>query len=97
MDATSHNIVASCLGFLANSVASDCMGLNVCPVSNYTQQVPTLLWFHGCKRTQHVGPNSVACCWPTMLRPYSDWVASVCKRAFKQRGQGTSTRTLQKQ
>ena len=71
MDATSHNIVASCLGFLANKVVSDCMGLNVCPVSNYTQQVPTLLWFHRCKRTQHVGPNNVACCWPTMLRPFA--------------------------
>ena len=23
-----------------------------------------------CKRTQHVGPNNVACCWPTMLRPF---------------------------
>ena len=45
-DATSHNIVACCWEFLANSVASVCMGLNVLPVSNYTQQVPTLLWFH---------------------------------------------------
>ena len=24
-----------------------------------------------CKRTQHVGPNNVACCWPTMLRPFA--------------------------
>ena len=24
-----------------------------------------------CKRTQHVGPNSVACCWPAMLRPFA--------------------------
>ena len=45
-DATSHNIVACCWGFLANNVASVCMGLNVWPVSNYTQQVSTLLWFH---------------------------------------------------
>ena len=25
------------------------------------------------KRTQHVGSNNVACCWPTMLRPFA-WV-----------------------
>ena len=24
-----------------------------------------------CKRAQHVGPNNVACCWPTMLRPFA--------------------------
>ena len=24
-----------------------------------------------CKRTQHVGPNNIACCWPTMLRPFA--------------------------
>ena len=24
-----------------------------------------------CKRTQLVGPNNVACCWPTMLRPFA--------------------------
>ena len=24
-----------------------------------------------CKRTQHVGPNSVVCCWPTILRPFA--------------------------
>ena len=24
-----------------------------------------------CKRTQHVGPNNVVCCWPTMLRPFA--------------------------
>ena len=29
-----------------------------------------------CKRTQHVGPNNVACCWPTMLRPFV-WAFSV--------------------
>ena len=23
-----------------------------------------------CKRMQHVGPNNVACCWPTMSRPF---------------------------
>ena len=28
-DATSHNVVACCWGFLANNVASVCMGLNV--------------------------------------------------------------------
>ena len=45
-DSTSHNIVACCWGILANNVASVCMGLKVWSVSNYTQQVPTLLWFH---------------------------------------------------
>ena len=29
-----------------------------------------------CKRTQHVGPNNVACCWPTMLRPFA-WALRV--------------------
>ena len=24
-----------------------------------------------CKRTQHAGPNNVACCWPTMLLPFA--------------------------
>ena len=83
------------------------VGPKVGPVSNYTQQVPTLLWFHAngrnivalrfagqrtiemsvvvtqkvsksavvvvdpCKRTQHVGPNNVACCLPTMSRPFA--------------------------
>ena len=72
-DATSHNVVACCWGFLANNVASVCMGLNVWPVSNYTQQVPTSanIVVVPCKRTRHVGPNSVACCWPTMLRPFA--------------------------
>ena len=46
-------------------------------VSNCTQQVQTLLWFHACKRTQRVRPNNVASTkidllgmlGPTMLRP----------------------------
>ena len=69
-DATSHNIVACCWGCVANNVASVCMGLKVQPVSNYTQQVPTSanIVVVPCKRTQHVGPNNVGCCWPTMLR-----------------------------
>ena len=24
-----------------------------------------------CKRTQHVGPKNVGCCWPSMLRPFA--------------------------
>ena len=40
-DAASQDIVVCCWGFLANNVASVCMGLNVWPVSNYTQQVQT--------------------------------------------------------
>ena len=26
-----------------------------------------------CKQMQHVGPNNVVCCWPTMLRPFVSW------------------------
>ena len=50
------------------NVVSVCMGLKVWPVSNYTQQVPTSanIVVVPCKRTQHVGPNNVACCWPTI-------------------------------
>ena len=61
-DATSHNIVACCWGFLANNVASVCMGPKVWSVSNYTQQVPTSanIVVVPRKRTQHVGPNNVA-------------------------------------
>ena len=63
-DATSHNIVAGCWGFLTNNVVFVCMGLKVLSVSNYTQQVPTSakIVVVPCKRTQHVGPNNVACC-----------------------------------
>ena len=44
--------------------------------SNNFQQVATT---HNmvCKRSQHVGPNNVASCWPTMLRAFA--------RAFKVR------------
>ena len=44
---------------LANNVVSVCMGLKVWPVSNYTQQVLTLLWFHA---------NGRSMLDPTMLR-----------------------------
>ena len=72
-DATNHNTVACCWGFLANNVASVCMVLKVWPVSNYVQQVPTSanIVVVPCKGTQHVGPNNVACCWPTMLSPFA--------------------------
>ena len=47
---------------MANNVASVCMGLKVWPVSNYTQQVPTLLWFHanGRNKSQHCWAQQ---CW----------------------------------
>ena len=67
--ANGRNKSQHCCVLLANNVASVFMGLKVRPVSNYTQQVPKLLWL--CKRTQHVGPNNVGCCWPTMLRPFA--------------------------
>ena len=64
-----------CCVLLANNVASVCMGLKVWPVSNCTQQmqVPTSanIVVIPCKRTQHVGPNNVACCWPIILRPFA--------------------------
>ena len=44
-----------CCVLLASNVASVCMGLNVWRVSNYTQQVPTLLWFPANGRNM-VGP-----------------------------------------
>ena len=50
-DATSNNIVVCCWGFLANNVASVCMGL--VQTSANIVVVP-------CKRTQHFGPNNVA-------------------------------------
>ena len=72
-DPTTHNIVACCWGFVANSVASVCMGLKVSPVSNYTQQVPTLLWFHanGRNKSQHFWAQQ---CWVLLANN----VGSVC-------------------
>ena len=58
--ANGRNKSQHCCVFLANNVASVCMGLKVWPVSNYTQQVPTLLWIHA------DGRNVFG---PTMLRP----------------------------
>ena len=83
-DATSYNIVAFCWGFLANNVASVCMDLKVWPVSNFTQQVPTSadIVVVPCKRTQHVGPNNVTCCWPTVLRPFA-WAFTICLFSWK--------------
>ena len=61
-DATSVNNSQHCWVLLARwlhshmNVASVCMGLNVGPVSNYTQQVPTSanIVVVPCKRTQQV-------------------------------------------
>ena len=57
-DATGANNSKHCWVLLANNVASVCMGLKVWPVSNYTQQVPTLLWFRVTG-----GPNKSQHCW----------------------------------
>ena len=37
--------------------------------ANNYQQSPTLLWYHANGRNilEHVRPNNVACCWPTLL------------------------------
>ena len=75
-DATSHNIVACCWGFLANNVASVCMGLNVWSVSNYTQQVSTLLWFHA------NGRNILG---PTILRVVGQQCCVHLHGAFEER------------
>ena len=64
-----------CCVLLSNNVASVCMGLKAWSKSNYTQQVPTSAntVVVPCERTPNVGPKNVACCWPTMLRPFA-WV-----------------------
>ena len=71
-DATGHNIVACCWGFLANNelrpFAKSLTGFKLYATS---ANIVVIL----CKRTQHVGPNNVACCWPTMLRPFA-WALS---------------------
>ena len=78
-DATRHNTVACCWGFLVNNVASVCMGLKVWPVSNSTQQVPTMLWFHA------NGRNMLN---PTMLRPFA-WALKT-RLLYKKSGPGIS-------
>ena len=79
------NIVVICATLrrlqINKNVGTCCV--KVRPVSNYTQQVPTNanIVVVPCKRTQHVGPSNVACCWPTTN------VASVCmdlKSVFKE-------------
>ena len=46
------------------------LSYSILRVSNFIQQVATT---HNmvCKRSQHVGPNNVASCWPTMLRAFA--------------------------
>ena len=49
-------------------------------IRNKSEQVPTLLWFHANGRNMLIGPTcSVACCWPTMLRPFEPWALIVDK------------------
>ena len=64
-DTTSANNSQHCRVLLANNVASVCMGLKIWPVSNYTQQVPTLLWFPA------NGRNKSTLLDPTMLGPFA--------------------------
>ena len=72
-DATSANNSHHCWVLLANNVTSVCMGLKVWPVSNYTQQVPTLLWLHanGRNKSQHCWAQQ---CWVLLANN----VESVC-------------------
>ena len=53
--------VTTLLRFVGYNVASVCMGLKIWPVSNYMQQVPTLLWFlaNGCNT---FGPKMLQGC-----------------------------------
>ena len=83
-----QQVTTCCWGFLANNVASVCMGLKVSPISHYTQQVPTSanIVVVPCKPTQHVGPNNVACCWPTTLRPFA-WALTLEASAAHQTSQ----------
>ena len=65
--ANERNKSQHCCVLLANNVASvlsgpkTLNGFKLYATSANIVVVP-------CKRTQHVGPNNVACCWPTMLR-----------------------------
>ena len=36
-----------------------------------------------CKQMKHVGPNNVAYCWPTMLRPFA-WAFVIFKKRLDQ-------------
>ena len=54
-DSTSYNIVACCWPTMLRSFA---WALKIGPVSNYTQQVPTLLWFHANGRNV-LGPTKL--------------------------------------
>ena len=66
-DATSHNIVACCWGVFDQQRCvclhgpKSLTGFKLYATSANIVVVP-------CKRSQHVGPNNVACCWPTLLR-----------------------------
>ena len=69
MNTTSHNIIACCWGFLTNTVVPVYMGLkSLTGFKLYATSANIVVV--PCKRTQQVGPNNVACCWPKMLRPF---------------------------
>ena len=67
--AFAHHVVCCCV--LLRLVATCWMKFETGQTSsNNFQQVATT---HNkvCKRSQHVGPNNVASCWPTMLRAFA--------------------------
>ena len=67
--AFAHHVVCCCV--LLRLVGSCWMKFETGQTSsNNFQQVATT---HNmvCKRSQHVGPNNVASCWPTMLRAFA--------------------------
>ena len=66
--AFAHHVVCCCV--LLRLVATCWMKFETGQTSNKSQQHATT---HNmvCKRSQHVGPNNVASCWPTMLRAFA--------------------------
>ena len=72
-DATSHNIVACCWPTMLRPLVWSKKFDRFQTIHHKCKYMPTLLWFQAvpCKRIQHIGPNNVACCWPTSLRPFA--------------------------
>ena len=73
LHANGCNIVALRFAF---HKTKEMLGLVARPVSNYMQQSANIVGVP-CKRTQHVGPNNVACCWQTILHPFG-WTVHSC-------------------
>ena len=68
---TNTHKLQHCCVLLANNVESVCMGLSKSLTGLKLYATSANIVVVPCKRTQHVGPNNVACCYPTMLRPFT--------------------------